>query len=55
MTMAGRIRPLVRRDLHDVVRIDAIHTRAEQRPYWTRLFREFLRHELRLSDPAAAT
>lgn len=37
-----RIRPLGRRDLADVVRIDAIHTGAEQRPYWTRIFREFL-------------
>lgn len=37
-----RIRPLVRRDLPTVVRIDAIHTGAEQRAYWTRLFREFL-------------
>ena len=36
------IRPLVRRDLADVVRIDAIHTGAEQRSYWARLFREFL-------------
>lgn len=36
------LRPLVRRDLADVVRIDAIHTGAEQRPYWARLFREFL-------------
>jgi cyclohexa-1,5-dienecarbonyl-CoA hydratase len=39
---AARIRPLVRRDLAGVVRIDAIHTGAEQRAYWTRLFREFL-------------
>jgi len=37
-----RIRSLSRRDLADVVRLDAIHTGAEQRPYWTRLFREFL-------------
>jgi len=37
-----RIRPLARRDLPGVVRIDAIHTGAAQRPYWTRLFREFL-------------
>jgi len=37
-----RIRPLKRRDLPEVVRIDAIHTGEEQRPYWTRLFREFL-------------
>jgi ribosomal protein S18 acetylase RimI-like enzyme len=42
MTATARIRPLVRRDLADVVRIDAIHTGQEQRPYWTRLFREFL-------------
>jgi ribosomal protein S18 acetylase RimI-like enzyme len=42
MTASTRIRPLVRRDLADVVRIDAIHTGQEQRPYWTRLFREFL-------------
>jgi ribosomal protein S18 acetylase RimI-like enzyme len=42
MTTNTRIRPLVRRDLADVVRIDAIHTGQEQRPYWTRLFREFL-------------
>ena len=41
MTQA-HIRPLVRRDLADVVRIDAIHTGAEQRPYWAQLFREFL-------------
>jgi ribosomal protein S18 acetylase RimI-like enzyme len=39
---APRIRPLVRRDLPDVVRIDAIHTGEPQRPYWVRLFREFL-------------
>jgi ribosomal protein S18 acetylase RimI-like enzyme len=39
---AARIRPLVRRDLADVVRIDAIHTGAEQRVYWTRFFRQFL-------------
>ena len=38
----ARIRPLGRRDLGDVIRIDAIHTGSEQRPYWTRLFREFL-------------
>lgn len=37
-----RIRSLARRDLADVVRLDAIHTGAAQRPYWTRLFREFL-------------
>ena len=37
-----RIRPLKRRDLADVVRIDAIHTGEEERPYWLRLFREFL-------------
>lgn len=41
MTQA-RTRPLARRDLADVVRIDAVHTGAEQRPYWTRLFREFV-------------
>lgn len=45
MSLATRIRPLVRRDLADVVRIDAIHTGAEQRPYWNRLFREFLAPE----------
>jgi ribosomal protein S18 acetylase RimI-like enzyme len=39
---AARIRPLARRDLASVVRIDAIHTGAEQRTYWNRLFREFL-------------
>jgi ribosomal protein S18 acetylase RimI-like enzyme len=39
---AARIRPLARRDLGGVVRIDAIHTGAEQRAYWNRLFREFL-------------
>jgi ribosomal protein S18 acetylase RimI-like enzyme len=38
----ARIRPLARRDLAGVVRIDAIHTGAAQRSYWTRLFREFL-------------
>lgn len=42
VTTTPRIRPLARRDLTDVVRIDATHTGAEQRPYWTRLFREFL-------------
>lgn len=42
MTTGMRIRPLVRRDLTDVVRIDAIHTGEAQRPYWARLFREFL-------------
>lgn len=45
MTETVRIRPLVRRDITDVVRIDAIHTGAEQGPYWTRLFREFLAPE----------
>ena len=40
-----RIRSLSRGDLADVVRIDAIHTGAEQRPYWTRLFGEFLGHD----------
>lgn len=39
---AARVRPLARRDLADVVRIDAVHTGAEQRAYWTRVFREFL-------------
>jgi GNAT superfamily N-acetyltransferase len=38
----ARIRPLVRRDLAGVVRIDAIHTGTQQRPYWLRVFREFL-------------
>jgi ribosomal protein S18 acetylase RimI-like enzyme len=33
---------MARRDLGDVIRIDAIHTGAEQRAYWARLFREFL-------------
>jgi ribosomal protein S18 acetylase RimI-like enzyme len=37
-----RVRPLARRDLADVVRIDAIHTGEAQRPYWARVFREFL-------------
>jgi ribosomal protein S18 acetylase RimI-like enzyme len=36
------IRDLKRPDLNDVVRIDAIHTGAEQRRYWKRLFYEFL-------------
>jgi GNAT superfamily N-acetyltransferase len=36
------IRPLVARDLAAVVRIDAIHTGAAQRAYWTRTFRESL-------------
>ena len=36
------IRDLKRHDLNDVVRIDAIHTGAEQRKYWKRLFYEFL-------------
>lgn len=36
------IRPLARRDLAEVVRLDAVHTGAEQRHYWTRLFREFV-------------
>jgi ribosomal protein S18 acetylase RimI-like enzyme len=39
---AVRVRPLGRRDLAGVLRIDAIHTGSEQRAYWTRLFREFL-------------
>jgi ribosomal protein S18 acetylase RimI-like enzyme len=38
----ARIRPLTRRDLAAVVRIDAIHTGFDQRAYWNRLFREFL-------------
>jgi len=37
------IRPLHRRDLDEVVRIDAIHTGAEQRAYWEELFGKFLR------------
>jgi ribosomal protein S18 acetylase RimI-like enzyme len=37
-----RIRRLSRRDLEEVIRIDAIHTGAEQPEYWARLFREFL-------------
>ncbi len=43
-TTAGhrRVRLLAKRDLEDVIRIDAIHTGAEQPEYWTRLFREFL-------------
>jgi ribosomal protein S18 acetylase RimI-like enzyme len=36
-----RIRPLARRDLDEVIRIDAIHTGAAQRAYWTRLVRDF--------------
>jgi ribosomal protein S18 acetylase RimI-like enzyme len=36
------IRPLKRRDLNEVVRIDTIHTGAAQRAYWKRLFIEFL-------------
>ena len=39
---ATRIRPLARRDLSGVVRIDAIHTGTEQRLYWSRVIREFL-------------
>lgn len=42
MTATPTIRPLQRRDLHDVVRIDAVHTGAAQRAYWKRLFIEFL-------------
>lgn len=42
MTSSLRIRPLVRADLAEVVRIDTIHTGAAQRAYWSRLFREFL-------------
>jgi ribosomal protein S18 acetylase RimI-like enzyme len=45
MTETVTIRPLVPGDITDVVRIDAIHTGAEQRPYWRRLFREFLAPE----------
>lgn len=37
-----RIRPLAYADLDDVVRVDAIHTGAAQRPYWVRLFRDFV-------------
>ena len=37
-----RIRKLSKRDLDEVIRIDAIHTGAEQPEYWARLFREFL-------------
>lgn len=36
------IRPLARRDLRGVVRIQTIHGGAPQRAYWTRVFREFL-------------
>lgn len=37
-----RIRPLAPGDLDEVVRVDAIHTGAEQRTYWARLFRDFV-------------
>lgn len=40
--MSVRIRPLTSNDLDDVVRVDGIHTGAEQRPYWVRLFRDFV-------------
>lgn len=37
-----RIRPLSRRDLADVVRIDARHTGSRKPAYWTRILGEFL-------------
>ena len=40
--MSVQIRPLRSTDLDDVVRVDAYHTGAEQRPYWVRLFRDFV-------------
>lgn len=45
---AVRVRPLARRDLPGVIRIDAIHTGQEQRQYWSRLVRDVL-------APAAAS
>lgn len=38
---APRIRLLSRRDLGEVIRIDAYHTGARKTDYWTRIFREF--------------
>lgn len=40
--MSVHIRPLAADDLNDVVRVDAFHTGAEQRPYWVRLFKDFV-------------
>lgn len=40
--MSVRIRPLAANDVDDVVRVDAFHTGAEQRPYWVRLFKDFV-------------
>jgi ribosomal protein S18 acetylase RimI-like enzyme len=37
-----RIRGLARRDLAEVLRIDAYHTGARKPAYWKRVFREFL-------------
>ena len=36
------VRPLTRRDLDDVARIDALHTGSRKRRYWRRVFDEFL-------------
>jgi len=37
-----RVRPLTRRDLAGVVRIDARHTGSSKRRYWQRVFTDFL-------------
>lgn len=37
-----RVRPLTRRDLAGVVRIDAQHTGSTKRRYWRRIFDDFL-------------
>jgi ribosomal protein S18 acetylase RimI-like enzyme len=39
---AVAVRPLTRRDLEAVVRIDALHTGSAQRRYWRGVFDEFL-------------
>jgi ribosomal protein S18 acetylase RimI-like enzyme len=40
---AVSVRPLTRRDLDDVARIDALHTGASKRRYWRGVFDDFLR------------
>jgi ribosomal protein S18 acetylase RimI-like enzyme len=38
----SRLRPLVRRDLDEIVRIDAIHTGEAKRAYWQQILRDFI-------------
>ena len=37
-----RLRPLARKDLDEIVRIDAIHTGEPKRAYWRQILRDFV-------------